>query len=176
MGSRVFLRGLLRFSVSLRGKNAAPNCNHCPMKPFRFPLQKVLEWRRTQLELQEAACKRQAAEVAALDRAREALRVTAARAESELRGRNSVSGSDLAALAGFREQVKKRDRLLAAQRAEAQKKLEQEQLALLEARRRCRLLERLEERRRREWAAETDRKLEETAAESYLARWVRGQA
>jgi hypothetical protein len=42
---------------------------------------------------------------------------------------------------------------------------------MLEARRRCRLLERLRERRWDEWKAAADRELEETAAESYLARW-----
>jgi hypothetical protein len=45
-----------------------------------------------------------------------------------------------------------------------------------EARRRCRLLERLRERRRAEWKTENDRELEQVAAESYLARWGRVQS
>jgi hypothetical protein len=44
---------------------------------------------------------------------------------------------------------------------------------MLEARRRCRLLERLKEHRLTEWTAERDREVEEIAAESYLARWSR---
>jgi hypothetical protein len=47
---------------------------------------------------------------------------------------------------------------------------------MLEARRRCRLLERLKERRLTEWTAGRDHELEEIAAESYLARWSRRQA
>ena len=46
---------------------------------------------------------------------------------------------------------------------------------MLEARRRCRLLERLKERRLAEWTAERDQELEEMAAETYLARWSRGR-
>ena len=54
------------------------------------------------------------------------------------------------------------------------KKLGEQQKVMLEARRRCRLLERLKERRLAEWTAERDRELDEIAAESYLARWSRG--
>jgi hypothetical protein len=46
---------------------------------------------------------------------------------------------------------------------------------MLEARRCCRLLERLKERRRAEWQAATDREMEELAAESFLAGWSRGE-
>ena len=42
---------------------------------------------------------------------------------------------------------------------------------MLEARRRCRLLERLKERRLAEWTTARDHEVEEIAAESYLARW-----
>ena len=146
------------------------------MKNFRFSLQKVLEWRQTQLELQDMKYKRQAAEIAALDGAREALLAAALRAEREVREHGAVHGSELAALAEFRDQVKKIRLRLADRRAAAQKRLAEEQRALLEARRRCRLLERLAERRRKEWEAERDRELEATASESYLARWARRQA
>jgi hypothetical protein len=44
----------------------------------------------------------------------------------------------------------------------------------MEARRRCRLLEKLKERRRAEWEKARDRELEELASESFLARWNRG--
>ena len=47
---------------------------------------------------------------------------------------------------------------------------------MLEARRRCRLLERLKERRLAEWTTARDRELDELASESYLAKWNRQQA
>ncbi|SPE29220.1 conserved hypothetical protein [Candidatus Sulfopaludibacter sp. SbA3] len=93
----------------------------------------------------------------------------------EVRKWSPVSGRDLAALGGFRLHVKMQERAIAARRAERQKLLEAQQAAMLEARRRCRLLERLKERRRAEWQAASDREVEEVAAESFLAGWARGE-
>jgi hypothetical protein len=44
--------------------------------------------------------------------------------------------------------------------------------AMLEARRRFRLLERLKQRRLEDWRLAGDKELEELASESYLARWT----
>ena len=83
------------------------------MTPFRFRLEKVLTWRRMQLELEEIKFRQVSAAVVELDRARAAL-------ENE-------------------------------------------------ARRHCRLLERLKERRLEEWEAAFARELEDLAADSHLA-------
>jgi hypothetical protein len=58
---------------------------------------------------------------------------------------------------------------------ECQRELAARQAGLLEARRRCRLLERLRERRWTEWQQARDRELEELASDSYLARWSQRQ-
>jgi hypothetical protein len=81
----------------------------------------------------------------------------------------------LAALAGFSRHVRIREAEIAAARARAQSELENREKEMLEARRRVRLLERLEQRRRQEWSAAMDRELEEVAAESHLARLARGR-
>jgi flagellar export protein FliJ len=83
-----------------------------------------------------------------------------------------VSGQDLSALAGFRQHIQARSREIAARRAEAQKQLEVQQKVMLEARRRCRLLERLRERRLSEWQTACNRETETLASESFLARWA----
>jgi hypothetical protein len=144
------------------------------MTSFRFQLQKVLQWRETQLELEEIRFKQQAAAVAELDRARAELEAAGIRAEVEVRKWSPIAGRDLAALGGFRLHVKMQQREIAARRAERQKALEAQQAVMLEARRRCRLLERLRERRLAEWQAASDREVEEVAAESFLAGWARG--
>jgi hypothetical protein len=59
---------------------------------------------------------------------------------------------------------------------ECLKELAARQAALLEDRRRCRLLERLKERRWAEWQLARDRDLEDLASDSYLAQWTRRQA
>src|SRR5689334_21423967 len=111
------------------------------MTAFRFPLQRVLDWRRTQLELEEARYKQQAAGLAALDRARAEVEAAGIRAEVQVRQWDNLAGRDLAALGAFRLRVKAREAEIARQRVECARKLDEQQRAMLEARRRCRLLE-----------------------------------
>ena len=51
------------------------------MKAFQFPLERALEWRRRQLEIEESRFKQQAAALAELDRTRAELESVAIRAE-----------------------------------------------------------------------------------------------
>lgn len=143
------------------------------MKSFQFPLEKALELRRMQLELEEAKHKRQVAAVAAIDRRRAEIEASGVRAEVEVRGWSPIQSGDLAALGNYRLKVKAEDAALARHRLDAGQKLAEQQKTMLEARRCCRLLERLKERRLAEWTAGRDKELDEIAAESYLARWSR---
>jgi hypothetical protein len=143
------------------------------MKAFQFPLEKALDWRRTQLELEEARYKQGAAALAGLDRQRAEIEASGIEAEIQVRQWSPIAAGDLTALGNFRRHVKARDSEIARQRVEAAQKLAEQQKLMLQARRRCRLLERLKERRFTEWTAERDHELEEIAAESYLARWSR---
>ena len=143
------------------------------MTSFRFPLQKVLDWRRTQLELEEISFKQQLMAVADLDRTRAELEAAGMKAETQVRGWGSLAGGDLAALGRFRLDLKQKDSEIAARRVECQRSLETQQRTMLEARRGCRLLERLKDRRLAEWTSARDHELEELASESFLARWGR---
>ena len=140
------------------------------MNGFRFPLQKVLDWRRTQLELEESRFKQGLAAMASLDRERAGWEAAGIKAEIQVRDWNPLAGGDLAALGRFRVNVREREKEIDGRRAECRKLLDERQNSMLEARRRCRLLERLKERRWREWQAACDRELEQLAAESFLAR------
>ena len=146
------------------------------MNSFRFPLQKALDWRRTQLELEEIQFRQALAALAELDRARAELEAAGIRAEVAVRNWNPVAGGDLTALGSFRLRVRMEEKNLAARRGEYERKLAVRQAAMLEARRRCRLLERLRERRLSEWQAAADRELEELAAETFLSQWNRRPA
>jgi hypothetical protein len=142
------------------------------MTAFRFRLQRVLDFRRTELELAEARYRQQAGALAAVDRARAELAAEGVHTETEVRTWNPIVERDLAALAEFRLHVRARDAELAARRLECVKQLEAHQAAMLEARRRFRLLERLKERGLEAWTAERDRELEQLASEAFLARWT----
>ena len=141
------------------------------MSPFRFRLQKVLEWRKARLDLEEMNYRRHATILAEVDRQAAEVRASGVTAEREVREWTPVAGLELDALGAFRLRVKGKEGELAATRAEAVKRLAAQQQVMLEARRKLRLLERLKERRRGEWRAAVDKETEETAAESYLARW-----
>jgi len=143
------------------------------MNSFRFPLQKVLDWRQTQLELEEARFKQQLAALAALDAEHAALEAAGIKAEIQVRDWSALDGSDLAALGSFRLRVKQKEEQNDIRRRECRSHLEAQQSAMLEARRRCRLLERLKDRRRAEWQSAQDRELEQLASESFLAKWAK---
>jgi hypothetical protein len=141
------------------------------MTAYRFSLQKALDLRLKQLEKEEAEFKRQTAALADLDRLRAHLQTAKLQEETMVRDKKILSGYDLAVLAAFRFMVEKRDQEIAARIVEAKKQLDQQQAVMLEARQRCRLLERLKERGLEEWQAARDKELEEMAAESFLAQW-----
>jgi hypothetical protein len=146
------------------------------MKSFRFPLEKALDWRRTQLGLEEVRYKQQVAAVASLDSRRAEVEASGVRAETQVREWRPIGSGDLTALGNFRQHVKSQEAEIARRRSEAAKKLAEQQKLMYEARRRCRLLERLRESRLKEWTAGRDHELEEIAAESYTARWNRRRA
>ena len=141
------------------------------MNAFRFPLQKVLDWRKTELGIEEARYRRQIEMLAEIDRERARLEGAGAAAEEQVREWNPVVGGELSALGSFRLHMKHREFALAQPRAECLQKIAAQQQAMLAARRRLRLLERLRERRLAEWTSARDREVEELASESYLARW-----
>jgi flagellar export protein FliJ len=142
------------------------------MTAFRFRLERVMEWRRTELALAENRFEQQSAAVAALDRTRAALDASAIRAEMSLREWPKIEAGDLAALDAFRRHVAIRRAALAVSRGEAQRDLDARRAVMLEARRRFRLLERLRDRRLEEWRLSFDRELDQLASESYLAKFV----
>ena len=141
------------------------------MKTFQFPLDKALQWRRLELELEEAHYKQQSAELADLDRRRAECEASGIRAEIQVREWNPVAANELTALGAYRLAVKTEEADLARRRVECARKLAEQEQQMFEARRRCRLLERLKDRRLAEWRSACDRETEEIAAESYIARW-----
>ena len=143
------------------------------MKAFQFPLAKALDWRRIQLELEEARYKQQIASLAGLDRQRAEVEASGVRAEIQVREWSPIAAGDLSALGNFRLHIKSQESEIARRRFEAAQKLAEQQKLMLEARRRWRLLDRLKDRRLTEWTTGRDREVEQIAAESYLARWHR---
>ena len=142
------------------------------MKAFRFPLQKALDLRARQLELEEAKLQQTAAALAAVDRERERLLKRRADAEALVRGGTAVAGEVLAALGAFRLHTDAEAKRIAQRRTQSDHTLEEQRKVMLDARRKLQLLEKLKERRYAEWSAAAAKELEDMASESYLARWA----
>jgi hypothetical protein len=143
------------------------------MRAFQFPLRQALEWRRTQMGLEENKMRQLAGslEQMALDAVK--LDMVKARAEIAVCQAAVVEAGDLWALAAYRQRLIAEMQALARRRAECEKQLAAQRQKVLEAQRQCRLLEKLEQRRHAEWRRAADKEVEDLAAESFLARWSR---
>jgi flagellar export protein FliJ len=146
------------------------------MKSFRFPLQRVLDWRTLQLRSEEEKLAGLQHKLAALIHREKALTMARSRSESAVLRPPSIAGSDLRALAGFRVRIKSEHAALKASRAQCEAQIAEQRTRLLKARKDCRVLEQLKEKRQKEWSYLGDREVEDTAAESYLANWSRSNA
>jgi flagellar export protein FliJ len=146
------------------------------MKSFRFSLQRVLEWRALQVRTEEeklATIQNKLAEVLHRDNA---LVVAQLGAEMNLLRQPSVEGSEFRALAAFQLRIRNQRISLLASRRKYETEIAEQRKRLLKARKDCKTLENLKDRRKRTWTYLGDRELENTAAESYISNWVRSNA
>ena len=143
------------------------------MRSFRFPLQRVLDWRGIQLRTEEEKLAGLQQTLAALMDREKYLTESGSKAELALLKLPLLEGSDLCALAGFKLRIKRESATLKAHRAQCQSKIAEQLKRLLKARKDCRVLEQLKEERFKAWLYLGDREVEETAAESYISNWLR---
>src|SRR5258708_29784950 len=123
------------------------------MTRFHFPLAKVRDFRQRQLEMEEA-------KLEALHAERQALAAESAHLEREteqtrlsLMVTGVVEAQELVASDRYLRQLSAGKKRLAARLEDWQARADKQQQAIVEARRRVRLLEKLEERKLREWQA-----------------------
>ncbi len=143
------------------------------MKTFRFPLQRVLEWRALQLRVEEEKLAGVQQQMASLVRMQEQLATARSRSETHLFASGAAAGSDLQSWALYQARLAKQQDLLKKQLLQCEQLIGEQRQRLLKARTDHRVLEKLKERRWRQWVYLNDRELEDTAAEVYLARWGR---
>jgi flagellar export protein FliJ len=130
------------------------------MKAFRFRLDRVLDWRRTELDMEETRLKQLQAARAALARELEELKAAHENARRTLLTQPRVDGADLQILSGYNTAAKLACARLDERRRAADRAAAVQQQKLLEARRRLRLLESLKDRRLAEWKYEAERQTE----------------
>jgi hypothetical protein len=143
------------------------------MKSFRFSLDRVLGWRKTQATLAESKLERLRADLRAIRQEENDVVQRQSQVESETVRSISVFGADLGALESVRRWARSEGCRLAAAAASLETAIAAQDREVVEARRRVLLLERLRERRLAGWKADFERELAELAGESAIAQWRR---
>lgn len=141
------------------------------MKRFEFRLAKVRDYRRQQLEVEEAKLEVLLAERKQLDAESARLEREASGTRQSLMVTGSAEAQELIAADRYLRYLAAEAKRQAARMAEWQERAHKQEAAMVAARRRVRLLEKLEAKELRLWTAETDREQENLSAELYLARW-----
>ncbi len=137
------------------------------MKAFSFPLEKVLQWRRTQLDLQKSRIAAAGARVSGIKKTIDAQ--TAEAAEAAARIAREPASVDFQAYSGFLGANRARLGKLQEQLTAAQRACAIEMNRLVEANRKLRPLENLKADGQSQWQREFDRDLAAFADEAFLA-------
>jgi hypothetical protein len=128
------------------------------MKKFSFPLNRVMEFRRTQARLEEAKLEGLYAGLRAIDAREAALIKQRVQAEKGLKSAASVTGQELALFGAYgvamREELKRMDKT----RVECRKRIDAQLAILTVKRREVKLLEK-------------NKEIDSQAEEAYLAKW-----
>lgn len=148
------------------------------MKRFEFSLERVRQFRKLQLETEQAKLEQARARlesveamIAELNRQRSLADDVSRRVRSNP---GSVSMSDVAGHAQFATYLQRMEHALVSRRAQALAEMEQQRRVLLEARKKYEMLDRFRSASRSAWQVEFAREQENMAGELFLAKWNRG--
>jgi len=142
------------------------------VRRFSFPLDAVLRWRGSQLEIEEAKLQQALASKARVEECRRDL----ARSEVEERNRTkdgAATPAERILLPDYLRWAALERHRLNQSLAACVELINTRRQAVVEARRKASLLENLRERRLDEWQRAVDKELEDLAGEAFLSRWSR---
>jgi flagellar protein FliJ len=141
------------------------------MKPFRFNLQRILEYRATRAEEEERKLTALQVELAGLEQAIQQVKQSRDGAARSLATAEQARGEELWALTDFCARLDEEHRALEQKKSGCAQRLARQQESYMAARRDLRLLEKLRDKRLAEWTIEAGREMDKVAGELYLARW-----
>lgn len=144
------------------------------MKAFRFPLERALDWRRMQLDVEQSKIQAIAARIQQLDTQRRGLSAERSLAEREVLHAKTIEGRDLARIAAFQLHVRNAELTITETRGRYEHELTAQREKLVEAQRQVKLLQNLRDKRMTRWSADLAREQEQFAGEAFLARWQTG--
>ncbi len=143
------------------------------MKTFQFSLERVLEWHAAQRSAEEAKLIQLRRDLVRLDTSAAFLKEGRIEAATTLHGQVCFAGSDLKTLDAYLQRTRKQEENLRVQRLDTEMRINGQLKRVISAQRKHRLLEKLRERRHREWVTELNTEVEQLAADTYLAKFNR---
>jgi hypothetical protein len=143
------------------------------VKKFSFQLAPVLRWRESIAEREKQALERLQLRDQALQAEHEQLRNALQQASDLLALSGAVDAGELAHMAQFKSVMQGRERRIARDRQDCKQRMAEQQVRCTEADRAQELLSRLKDQKRANWQRESEREIEASASELYLAKWVR---
>jgi flagellar export protein FliJ len=146
------------------------------MKTFRFPLQRVLEYRELQMRTEEERLSAIQIQLAEVLHRENALTAAQLNAEMNLLARPVVEAAEIRALSAFQLRIRSEKISLIAARRNLETQIAEQRKRLLKVRKDCKILENLKDRRKKAWTYLSDREIENTAAESHISNWARSNA
>jgi len=145
------------------------------MQQFQFRLDRVLDWRRKQCEMEESRLAACLALVQAMERKIELLRAERASIDAELIKRTAIPAADFQNLGRYRLRAGQQEAELMEQRRQRLQSAAEQRARVQQAQQRVKLLEKLRDRRLAEYTTAASRELEEAAAEAFLVRWTQAR-
>ena len=141
------------------------------MQRFQFRLDRVLEWYRKKLRMEETRLADCLGLVLAAERKIARMQAERDAVERELLGRSAIPAEDFLNLGRYRLRAKKEAIEAVEERRQRVQSAAEQRARVQRARQRVKLLEKMRDRRLEEHTAAFGRELENAASEGYLARW-----
>jgi hypothetical protein len=143
------------------------------MKRFRFPLERVRQWRMEQAALEETKLEQLGAERDRLKAAKRQAEADALESAREVLAQKSMEPFELTSLDSYRLHMRHRVREIEQLTSQCDQKIVNQRKRVVEARRQVELLDRLHDKAWNAWTAAAGKEQEDLAAEMFLARTIR---
>ncbi len=144
------------------------------MKRFSFPLERVISFRRRQLDLAESDLKRTLQQESLLTSHAAAVEQEALACRGAATGHEETDGAALRLIGEYVVALDERRALTLEAKRKLEEQRRQQMARLVEMRRDVKLLEKLREKRLRIYQRDLDRQIEAETAELHLAKWGQG--
>ena len=141
------------------------------MKAFRFPLERALEVRRMQLELEQARLERIQQEFSRVSAAESSLQKFGTATRQWIADSTPLESTTISTMNDFQRQAKTLMLRMEHQKAEIATKSTTQQVKVVDFQRRVKLLEKLRGRRLHAWETAVQKDQESFAADAFLTRW-----